>query len=46
MGSDAFRTGTGVHAAAIIKAKKKGDAWLADRVYSSVSRRESSGWSR
>ncbi|HXI34035.1 MAG TPA: LeuA family protein [Gemmatimonadales bacterium] len=36
MGSDAFRTGTGVHAAAIIKAKKKGDAWLADRVYSSV----------
>jgi len=36
MGTDAFRTGTGVHAAAIIKAKKKGDAWLADRVYSSV----------
>jgi 2-isopropylmalate synthase len=36
MGADAFRTGTGVHAAAIIKAKKKGDAWLADRVYSSV----------
>ena len=36
MGSDAFRTGTGVHAAAIIKARKKGDAWLADRVYSSV----------
>jgi isopropylmalate/homocitrate/citramalate synthase len=36
MGSDAFRTGTGVHAAAIIKAKKKGDAWLADRIYSSV----------
>jgi 2-isopropylmalate synthase len=36
MGSDAFRTGTGVHAAAIIKAKRKGDAWLADRVYSSV----------
>jgi 2-isopropylmalate synthase len=36
MGSDAFRTGTGVHAAAIIKAKKKGHAWLADRVYSSV----------
>jgi 2-isopropylmalate synthase len=25
-----------VHAAAIIKARKKGDAWLADRVYSSV----------
>jgi len=36
MGSDAFRTGTGVHAAAIIKAKKKGHDWLADRVYSSV----------
>ncbi len=36
MGDDAFRTGTGVHAAAIIKAKKKGDAWLADRIYSSV----------
>jgi 2-isopropylmalate synthase len=40
MGSDAFRTGTGVHAAAIIKAKKKGDAWLADRVYSSIPARE------
>ncbi len=36
MGHDAFRTGTGVHAAAIIKAKRKGDDWLADRVYSSV----------
>lgn len=36
MGRDAFRTGTGVHAAAIIKARKKGDEWLADRVYSSV----------
>ncbi len=36
MGDDAFRTGTGVHAAAIIKAKKKGNAWLADRIYSSV----------
>ncbi|MFN2442582.1 MAG: LeuA family protein [Thermoanaerobaculia bacterium] len=35
-GRDAFRTGTGVHAAAIIKAKKKGAAWLADRVYSGV----------
>ena len=35
-GEDAFRTGTGVHAAAIIKAKIKGDDWLADRVYSSV----------
>jgi 2-isopropylmalate synthase len=36
MGRDAFRTGTGVHAAAIIKAKNKGDDWLADRVYSGV----------
>jgi 2-isopropylmalate synthase len=36
MGRDAFRTSTGVHAAAIIKAKKKGDDWLADRVYSGV----------
>ena len=36
IGADAFRTGTGVHAAAIIKARRKGDAWLADRVYSSV----------
>jgi 2-isopropylmalate synthase len=36
MGRDAFRTGTGVHAAAIIKARKKGDDWLADRVYSGV----------
>ena len=36
VGQDAFRTGTGVHAAAIIKAEEKGDAWLADRVYSSI----------
>jgi 2-isopropylmalate synthase len=35
-GEDAFRTGTGVHAAAVIKAKKKGDDWLADRIYSGV----------
>ncbi|MBP6630882.1 MAG: 2-isopropylmalate synthase [Kofleriaceae bacterium] len=35
-GSDAFRTATGVHAAAIIKAEKKGDDWLADRIYSGV----------
>jgi 2-isopropylmalate synthase len=35
-GEDAFRTATGVHAAAIIKAKKKGEDWLADRVYSGV----------
>lgn len=36
MGRDAFRTATGVHAAAVIKAEKKGDAWLADRIYSGV----------
>jgi 2-isopropylmalate synthase len=36
IGSDAFRTATGVHAAAIIKAEKKGHAWLADRIYSGV----------
>jgi isopropylmalate/homocitrate/citramalate synthase len=36
VGEDAFRTGTGVHAAAVIKAARKGDAWLADRVYSGV----------
>jgi 2-isopropylmalate synthase len=36
VGADAFRTGTGVHAAAIVKARKKGDSWLADRVYSSI----------
>lgn len=35
-GRDAFRTATGVHAAAIVKAEQKGDAWLADRIYSSV----------
>ena len=36
IGSDAFETGTGVHAAAVIKAFRKGDTWLADRVYSGV----------
>ncbi len=36
MGKDAFRTGTGVHASAIIKALEKGDRELADRVYSGV----------
>jgi len=36
VGHDAFRTGTGVHAAAIIKAEAKGDAWLADRIYSAI----------
>ncbi len=36
VGRDAFRTATGVHAAAVIKAQKKGAEWLADRVYSGV----------
>lgn len=36
LGEDAFRTGTGVHASAIIKALDKGDDWLADLVYSGV----------
>ncbi|MEK6620458.1 MAG: LeuA family protein [Chloroflexota bacterium] len=36
LGSDAFRTATGVHAAAVIKALRKGDRALADRVYSAV----------
>ena len=35
-GEDAFETGTGVHASAVIKAMRKGDDWLADRVYSGV----------
>jgi isopropylmalate/homocitrate/citramalate synthase len=35
-GDDAFRTGTGVHAAAIIKAQRKRDDWLVDRVYSGI----------
>jgi 2-isopropylmalate synthase len=36
IGADAFRTATGVHAAAVVKAERRGDAWLADRVYSGV----------
>jgi 2-isopropylmalate synthase len=36
VGSDAFRTGTGVHAAAVIKAFKKNDVELANQVYSGV----------
>lgn len=35
-GEDAFETATGVHAAAVIKALRKGDDWLANRVYSGV----------
>ena len=36
LGEDAFRTATGVHAAAVIKAFKKGDIELANTVYSGV----------
>ena len=36
VGRDAFRTATGVHAAAVIKAFRKKDPELADAVYSSV----------
>ncbi|MFP5265664.1 MAG: LeuA family protein [Blastocatellia bacterium] len=36
VGRDAFRTATGVHAAAVIKAYRKGDDWLTDMVYSGV----------
>jgi 2-isopropylmalate synthase len=39
VGRDAFRTATGVHAAAVIKAFNKGDDWLADMVYSGVPAR-------
>ncbi|HYT49130.1 MAG TPA: LeuA family protein [Pyrinomonadaceae bacterium] len=35
-GRDAFRTATGVHAAAVIKSYRKGDAELADLIYSGV----------
>ncbi|HLJ69027.1 MAG TPA: 2-isopropylmalate synthase, partial [Chloroflexota bacterium] len=35
-GADAFRTATGVHAAAVIKALRRGDTLLANRVYSGV----------
>lgn len=35
-GRDAFRTATGVHASAVIKSLRKGDAELADLVYSGV----------
>ena len=36
IGKDAFRTATGVHAAALVKAFKKGDITLANSVYSGV----------
>jgi 2-isopropylmalate synthase len=39
LGRDAFRTATGVHAAAVIKAFRKNDPELADAVYSAVPAR-------
>jgi 2-isopropylmalate synthase len=36
VGADSFRTATGVHAAAIVKALTRQDNWLADRVYCGV----------
>jgi 2-isopropylmalate synthase len=39
VGRDAFRTATGVHAAAVIKAFRKGDLDLVDTVYSSIPAR-------
>ncbi|MBZ5540787.1 MAG: 2-isopropylmalate synthase [Acidobacteriia bacterium] len=36
VGRDAFRTATGVHAAAIVKAYRKNDPMLADSIYSGV----------
>src|SRR6201997_3512661 len=45
VGDDAFRTATGVHASAIIKAYKKNDVVLANTVYSGVPSHVS-GWSR
>ncbi len=35
-GADAYRTQAGVHAAAVVKAFKRGEDWLANRVYSGV----------
>lgn len=36
VGADSFRTSTGVHAAAVVKALSRQDTWLADRVYCGV----------
>ena len=36
VGKDAFETSTGVHAAAVLKAIRLGDTWLANRIYSGV----------
>jgi len=40
LGEDAFRTATGVHAAAVIKAYRKNDEELADAIYSGVPARQ------
>lgn len=39
LGTDAFRTATGVHAAAIVKALERGESEVADAVYSAVPAR-------
>ena len=36
IGNNAFETSTGVHAAAVLKAMRTGDTWLANRIYSGV----------
>ncbi len=36
VGTDAFETATGVHASAVVKALRRDDPWLANRVYSGV----------
>jgi 2-isopropylmalate synthase len=40
VGKNAFETSTGVHAAAVLKAIRTGDTWLADRIYSGVPAEE------
>lgn len=40
VGANAFRTSTGIHAAAVLKAQSMGGEWLADRVYSAVPAEE------
>jgi 2-isopropylmalate synthase len=36
VGRDAFRTATGLHAAAVVKAEARRDTWTAERVYSGI----------
>lgn len=36
IGRDAFRTASGIHASAILKARRRHGDWLADRVYSAI----------